>query len=80
MSAYETSHIWGTDGRSPSHETVKYGEFRARAHELLSPFDSNASSARKPMLLNDSPSLCSNGGRGFSVLELSAASEMRELS
>jgi hypothetical protein len=60
--AYAISHICGTVGCSAVQETVTKGDLRARAQELLSPFDGPASSATKAISLNDTASLCNSVG------------------
>lgn len=49
-------------GLSPDQCTVRYGDLRVRAQELLSPFDGSTSSAKKATSLNDSVLLCSSAG------------------
>jgi hypothetical protein len=46
------SHSCGTLGRSPVQETIREGDLRARAHELLSPFAGVASCDKKAISLN----------------------------
>lgn len=72
------SQTCGTVGLSWFQVTVTWGDRRARAQELLSPFDGTLSWLGEPMPLNEISSLCNTTG-GVTSLPVVFAEEIRIL-